>query len=252
MENSFKIHIKDNCHGRQVTMISKLSNHNIAMLRFTQDGYVLDGDSSFFGKNSHNWWTMMYIGPWWKRWFVSDAVSSGTTERPLEGLMTCKRMLRYFMTSIMGENEVIEISGSTLQRDEIYAKALKNMGFRYTFEYNDTRNIIIYVNDSFINDNPEIIINEFGKSVLNPKNAWGQLRLHGVSFPDYTSFDEEDYDYKHHTLLYEALIYIPAIIWEKIKQCTINLGSKLKCLWCDIKKSFINKPKRHRRNGIQN
>ena len=252
METPFKIHIKYNCHGKQVTMISKLTNHNITMLRFKQDGYVLDGESSFFGKNSHNWWTMLYIGPWWKRLFVPDDKCSGTTIKPLEGMMVGKRMLRHFMINLMEENDVIEVSGSTLQRDEVYAEALKHMGFRYTPEYNDCENILIYVNDSFINDNPEIITNEVGERVLNPKNAWAQLRLNDVRFPIIPSFYEDDYDYKHHTLLYESLIYIPTIIWKKIKPYTINLGSKLECLWYDIKKPFINKPKRHRRNGIQN
>ena len=241
----FDIKIHDNCHGRVVTLTSKLSNHNIAMIRFTQDGLVLNGDSSFF-ENSHNWWTMLYIGPRWKKIFVPDDKCSGSTECPLEGLFASKRMLQYFMDYMLEENDVIEVSGSTLQRDEVYEKCLRNLGFRFTPEYNDCENILIHVKESFNVDNPERIVNDFNETVLNPKNAWAQLRLNGVRFPIIPTFDPDDYDYTHHTLIYEALVYIPCIVWTKIKMIGKWFKYKAEEIWCDIKTIFIKKNKRHR------
>lgn len=131
----------------------------------------------------------MYVGPIWKYPFLKENTCYGTTKMPLSGLIACKRMLKYFIENILNNYDIIEVSGSTLQRDIIYEKSLKSLGFKYTSEYNWIRHILIFVKDP----TPEKIINEDGEQILNPENAWTYLALNGVDFPAHPNFDNEDY-----------------------------------------------------------
>ena len=235
--------------GKNISLITNLSNHNVAMIGFEQDGVVLGGYTPFFKGEHHNWWVSMYIGPGWKYLFSRDDRCYGTTKTPLEGLIACKRMLQYFIDNIMEEHDVIEVSGSTIQRDIIYEQGLKSMGFKYTSEYNDTERIMIFIKDS----TPEFIANNDGELVWNRDNAWSYLKLYGVQFPEHPYFDDNDYfdEFRCHYLL--GILDFIHYIMKCIRISIIEyLSSKLECLWYDIKKPFINKSKRHRCNGIQN
>jgi hypothetical protein len=180
---------------------------------FEQDGVVMDGESNFFNAENHNWWTAMYVGPAWKYPFSKDNRCYGTTNNPLEGLVACRRMMEYFIENILKEHDIVEVSGSTFQRDMIYAQVLKCIGFRYTYEYFDVNRILIFVKDS----EPEIILDENGDQIRNPKNAWTYLSLVGVDFPDKPYFTEEDYDYPHLTPITRTIVYVFQGIWEHIK-----------------------------------
>ena len=166
--------------NKQYILSTKLSNNNIARIDFCRDGMVADKYNPYFEGEGYNWWVRAYIGPRWKRLFVTDESNSGTTEKPMEGLIVLKKLLTYFIDNYMGEKDLIEISGSTMQRDVIYNKFLSEMGFRFVEWYEDSYNIMIYVKDP---GNDEFIVHQDGSMIINPNNPWGALRIYGIDFP---------------------------------------------------------------------
>lgn len=211
MNRRIKIHISYS--GKTIRLSTKLSNHNVAIIWFEQDGLIMDGESYFFKKDHYNWWAVMYVGPLWKYPFSRDNKCYGTTTNPLEGLIACKQMLQYFIDNILKEHDIIEVSGSTLRRDAIYENALKSMGFRYVSKYCDIVRIMIFVKDS----TPKTITKPDGEQVMNPDNAWVYLASHCASFSDYPYFTKEDYDYKHLTPITRTIVCLSLYIWEYIK-----------------------------------
>ena len=192
MIKDIKTSILNNCDT--IVLKSKLSNHNIIYMRFMRSGRVFDMDENtiswypkqYFNHNSYNWWVGLYIGPQWKRLISRDDRCYGSTVYPLEGLIAGRKLIQYFIDHHMGVTDVLEVSGSTRQRDEVYYRVLSKMGFRYTPMYCDTSNIMIYVKD---NGAPEHLDNY----VLNLDNPWGSMRYNGVIFPEEPDW-QDDYN----------------------------------------------------------
>lgn len=248
MNKRIKVHISHS--GKTIRLSTRLSNHNIAVIWFEQDGVVMDGESNFFSTENHNWWTAMYVGPWWKYIFSRDNKCYGTTVNPLEGLIACKQMMEYFINNILNEHDIIEVSGSTIQRDIIYERALKSMGFRYTYEYFDADRIMIFVKDS----TPEMIVDDDGTQYPNPGNAWTYLSIRGIYFPEQPYFTEDDYDYPHLTPISRTIFYVLQNIWSFFKRVGKRVGMwveyKMTGMLFNIKLLFSKKRKRHR-HGVQ-
>lgn len=205
------------------------------MMEFVKDGMVIDGNSRYFKEDGYNWWVRAYVGPWWKKWFTKDDDNSGTTDNPLEGLIACKKMLIYFIDNIMGDKDLIKISGSTIQRDKIYYEVLSKIGFRFVKWYGDSFNIMIYVKD---NNTDEYIKWHDGSKIANSNNPWGALRICGVDFPKRPIYEEDDYDYKHHTLFYDTIMYPIVEGLKYIKGLYYNCISWLEMMWWGIRYKF--------------
>lgn len=236
--------------GKTYRLTTKLSNHNVAIIWFERDGVVLDGDSKFFDNKdntNYNWWAVIYVGPVWKYLFSKDDKCYGTTDKPLAGLVACKQMLQYFIDNILKEHDVIEVSGSTLQRDKVYEQSLKSMGFRYTPCYEDAEKLMIFVKDS----TPETIIDENGKCIANPENAWTQLSSYNVYFPGYSNFTKDSYDYRHLSFIERVIVSFLHDIWSFFKRVGMWVEYKMTGILFNITLLFGKKRKRHR-HGVQN
>lgn len=182
-------------NGDTIILKSKLSNHNIIYMSFRRNGRVFDMDEDtmiwypkqYFNHNSYNWWVGLYIGPQWKRLISRDDRCYGSTVCPLEGLIVGRRLIQYFIDHHMGATDVLEVSGSTRQRDEVYYRVLSKIGFRYTPGYYNTSNIMIYTKD---NSTPEYLDNY----IPNLDNPWGSMRYNGVKFPEEPDWQDDDYN----------------------------------------------------------
>jgi hypothetical protein len=156
----------------------------MVLMRFVKDGQVFDGCDHFFGTGATNWWVSIYVGPWWNYPFYHEDKCYGTTATPLEGLVTCKRILRYFIDNIMGPRDVLEISGTTEQRDIIYYRSLKGMGFRFTEEYNECEHILIYTRDDA---------------------GWDAIINNDVPFTDTPCYLSKDYEFDNISIFSDAI-----------------------------------------------
>lgn len=243
MTLNIKTTIRDN--GKTIILKSNLSNHNIIYMKFMRDGSVFDIDDDitdrYFKHNSYNWWIALYIGPRWKRLFSFDNRCYGSTKCPLEGLVASRRLIQYFIDNYMGPTDVLEASGSTRQRDEIYYKVLTKMGFRYTPLYYETVNLMIYAKD---NGTPEYLDND----EPNLDNPWGSMRYNGVKFPEEPDWQDEDYEGKSTNMLMDYLEYYIKPITGFFYELYIDMGVWLGDVQSDIKRLFKKKPRKTRKS----
>jgi hypothetical protein len=211
-----------------------------------RDGNVFDIDDDttdrYFKHDSYNWWIALYIGPRWKRLFSFDDRCYGSTQCPLEGLVASRRLLQYFIDNYMGPTDVLEASGSTRQRDEIYYKVLSKMGFRYTPDYYGTENIMVYVRN---NDEPEYYEN----GGVNLDNPWGSMQYNGVKFSDEPNWNDDDYKGKSTNMLMDYFEYFTEPIVDEVKDFYRDICIDLEATWTDIKYLFKKKPRKTRKHG---
>lgn len=230
--------------NKRYILSTKLSNHNIAMMEFVKDGIVISKNNPYFKGEGHNLWVRAYIGPRWKRLLAIDNQSTGATDNPLEGLIACKKMLIFFIDNIMGPKDLIEISGSTIQRDKIYHEVLSKIGFRFVKWYGDYSNIMIYVKD---NNTDEYIKWYDDSKIINSNNPWGALRICGVDFPKTPNYEEDDYNYTHHTIFYDMLMTPVIKVGNSIRNLYYNCSLWIQDVWLNIKYKIQKyKFKKHR------
>lgn len=243
MIKNIKTTIRD--EGKTIILTSKLSNHNVIYMRFLRDGNVFDIEDDttdrYFKHDSYNWWITLYIGPLWKRLFSYDDQCYGSTKYPLEGYVASRKLLQYFIDNYMGPTDVLEASGSTRQRDEIYYKVLTKMGFRYTRLYYVTVNLMIYAKD---NGTPEYLSN----GEINLDNPWGSMRHNGVKFPEEPDWQDEDYEGKSTTMLMGYIEGITKPLWDVITIFYRDICIDLEATWMDIKYLFKKKPRKTRKH----